>query len=71
MTIVKVQVALASPGAPWMIYANGRVRMQMLPDRDVPAELRRAMGDDKKGYFAAVWKRGSWQIGERVPDQDW
>lgn len=72
--IVKVQIALAgtlvAPGR-GLVYAQGRDRMA---EQSLPDAVRAALGGEanKKGYFEARWTdAGKWEIGKRVPDEDW
>lgn len=71
--IVKVQRPLATndPSAPWLIYDEARSFYQMVPEAEVPASVKEAMGDDAKGYFNAVDKGAELNIRERVGAQDW
>ena len=67
---VKVQRALFPADAPALIYAPRYDRLTHQPlDRRVLA----ALGDDLKGYFAAIWHgaEAEWELGVRLPDEDW
>jgi hypothetical protein len=71
--IVKVQRPIRSsePGDPWLVYAKGRQRVQVIPETKVPRRVKRALGDDLKGYFNADFYADGWAIGGRTADQDW
>lgn len=67
-TIVKVQQALFPAGASALVYGEGR---SMVAQMELPKHVRKALGDDPKGYFEATRSNGQWVIGKRVEDQPW
>lgn len=72
--IVKVQQPLSSTEAdpPWLIYAKGHDRQQMLPKGAIPSAVVKAMGHDARAFFKAHYSSVvGWAINERVKDQDW
>jgi hypothetical protein len=73
-TIIKVQKPIKSSDrdAPWLIYARGRSNMTQVPDRAIPASVKKAMGKEFRAYFNGIWSSTvGWAINERVADQDW
>lgn len=74
--IVKVQRPIFSsdPNAPWLIYAEGARLLRQVPDKDIPEDIKRQMGDSYKGFFKADWTSlphgSAWVIHNRVPDKD-
>jgi hypothetical protein len=72
--IVKVQRPLSSnkDAPPWLIYSEGKLKMETRETDLIDPAVKSAMGDDPKGYFEAEWAaQGGWKIGARVKDQDW
>jgi hypothetical protein len=67
-TIVKVQVCIDPPGAPSLVYAEGRTRLRQMV---LPFDIRLALDGDLKGHFQADWNGAEWIIGKRVEDQSW
>lgn len=70
MTIVKVQRPIVGD-AGWLVYAQGRDRVQILSGDKIDQKWRSAMGDDLKSFFKGSWGPGDWVLGDRVADEDW
>jgi len=69
--VVTVQRPL-NGDAPWMVYAEGRRHMMMIPADQVQPALAQAMGSDMKAYFEAEWFQAlGWEIGKRVDAREW
>ena len=69
--IVKVQRPLNDPSAPWMVYAENRMGMALVPVHRIPATVLATMTGEAKGYFYAELVGETWEIGSRAPAQDW
>ncbi|MET3969129.1 hypothetical protein [Bradyrhizobium sp. S3.9.1] len=72
MTIVKVQVALATNDPDFadmaLIYAEEH---KFVTEQRLHPAVRRLMNGDAKAFFDANFRSGRWDIGNRVEDQDW
>lgn len=69
--VVKVQRPIAASmgaGGPWLVYDASREHMVTI---EPPPAVVRAMGDDLKAYFDAVWVEDHWVIGARTRNQAW
>lgn len=66
--IVKIQVSLSEPTAPYLVYAEGRKHVRFV---DQTPELVAAMAEKPKAFFQAEWVNGTWIIGKRVADKSW
>ena len=75
--IVKVQVPVMTLGVTdpadaelALVYDQRRKHIKTMP---IPAEVRRALDGDPKGYFRAMWSASAngWRINERVAEQHW
>lgn len=74
MEIVKVQRPLMSSvtEAPWLVYAEGRDRVEMVPEAKITDAVKKAMADDMRAYFVAEWSSDNgWSLKDRVSDHDW
>jgi hypothetical protein len=72
--IVKVQQPLSSNvgDAPWLIYDQGKKKVEQRAVALVDPAVKTALGDDPKAYFEAEWStEEGWKIGDRVLDQKW
>lgn len=67
--IVKVQLAISPPNGPIMVYDFGRNRLEM--KASVSDAIKTKIGPRTKSFFYAVWKDGSWVLGEEAPWQEW
>lgn len=68
--IVKVQTPTASSGPTKdevLIYAEGRRGFEQRVD----ADLFQRVGPTHKAFFYAVYRNGSWVVGEPAPTQEW
>jgi hypothetical protein len=68
--IVKVQRALYPKTAPWLVYAEDR-RETFIEASKIPDHVKKALGDNVKGYFLASWDGGRWNFGAKVSDPGW
>ncbi|MEY9493790.1 hypothetical protein [Bradyrhizobium elkanii] len=68
--VVKVQIPLITndPHKHALVYANDRKCIVQQPLSDTTIKL---LGDDRKAFFEAEFRRGKWLIGRRVQDMDW
>ena len=67
--IVKLQRPLSDASAPWLAYPSGRKPRWFIRPT---AAVRRALGNDPKGYFLAQeTPGGDLEIRERIKDQPW
>lgn len=73
--IVKVQrpISTNDKHIPWMVYDQLRARMCHIPEKDVPAEVKEALGNDFKAFFEATWNeaKDSWDIGVKTHWRAW
>lgn len=72
MSIMKLQRPIIPVNGPWLIYNEGRTHEGPIPDDEIGADVREAMGDDLKGYFhGKLLPDGRFEIKKRIPNQDW
>jgi hypothetical protein len=72
--VVKVQKPLSSNNAdpPWLIYDQGKKKVESRAAALIGREVKAATGNDPKAYFEAEWSaEEGWKIGDRVLDQKW
>jgi hypothetical protein len=72
--IVKVQrpVKTNDPTEPWLIYDRRRNHEVMVPAAAIPEHVKKALGDDFKGYFTGAWSSVvGWGLSARVAAQEW
>lgn len=70
--IVKLQAPLNSGNdGICVIYDSRRERQQFIHRNNLPDDARKAIDGNKKCYFNATWRDGSWTLAERVSDQPW
>jgi hypothetical protein len=72
--IVKVQQPLSSnvEDAPWLIYDQGKKKVEQRAVALVDPAVKAAIGYDPKAFFEAEWStEEGWKIGDRVLDQKW
>jgi hypothetical protein len=72
--VVKVQKPLSSNNddPPWLIYDQGKKKVEERAAALIDRTVKAAMGNDPKGYFEAEWSaEEGWKIGDRVLDQQW
>jgi hypothetical protein len=72
--IVKLQQPLSSNDLdpPWLIYDQGRKKVESRAAALIDRAVKVAMGDAPKGYFEGEWSaEEGWKIGDRVLDQKW
>jgi hypothetical protein len=66
--IVKVQMPLAPPDAPILVYAKGKKNLRTI---DQSQDLVSKLAGRPKGYFHATWTGKTWVIKDPAPDQPW
>lgn len=74
MAIFKLQRPMSSdlPNPPWLAYSEHRRNTRMIAADQVPAHVKKAMGDAPKAYFEAeMHPLGGINFKNRVEDQPW
>lgn len=73
MTIAKIQRPLATndPDSPWLLYTEDSSVMIFVPDREVPEEVRKIVGQRPKAYFEIQVREDKIEILGPVRDQPW
>jgi len=70
--IVKLQHPASPPDAEWIACDESHAFETPIRAQDVPAEIKKAMSGDLKGYFEGeIGADGHVTIKRRIPDQRW
>lgn len=70
--LLKVQRPSLPPDAPWLVYDRMRRINLMIPAADISSSVKRALGDDHRGFFTAIQQDdGRIIFGRREPDPGW